>query len=162
MANLRFFLCFLLLVNISYQINIENSFIDGVYDKIVCVLKGLSAEGKCPVILMDKKEKVIELVNYIIETGINNINPWELYMKSMEIHENMLEYCDPLTLISKVVQFQDYDSRRSLIEQAGRNIVERYIEVFDCGKQFLKIRGIEGKLEVIGKMISIILDFSLT
>ena len=111
---------------------------------------------------MDKKEKVIELVNYIIETGINNINPWELYMKSMEIHENMLEYCDPLTLISKVVQFQDYDSRRSLIEQAGRNIVERYIEVFDCGKQFLKIRGIDGKLEVIGKMISIILDFSLT
>ena len=162
MTNLRFFLCFLLLVNISYQIDIDNSFINGVYDKIVCLLKGLSSEGKCPAILMNNKEKVIKLVNYIITTGINNINYFDIYMQSMEIDENMLDYCDPLTLISKVVQFQDYDSRRHLIEEAGSNIMKKYNEIYDCGKNFLKIRGIDGKLEVIGKLISIIMDFSLT
>ena len=75
----------------------------------------------------------------------------------LEYYIYLLKYNHQIMLL--FAPFIDYNSRVERIKTFGNNIQNNIDKFFDASSKFVKTRGLDGKLLLIGQILSAVTDF---
>ena len=170
MNKFRFLLCILLLFNISNEIDVEKEIIEAIYDKVILIFKGMSDSNKMECytnFAFEKREPILDLISKIIieyqenpsQTFSEIISKYYLTI-FFTLGGEFLQNCLDL-FINLYANFYDDEKRIDLIEQFGNNIYINKDLFFDASSNFVKVRGIDEKIVLIGIIIRAITNITL-
>ena len=167
MNRLAFFICLILLVNLSSNSELDKKVYGTIYDKAILLIKGMSdsKESKCYNIFKDEKDIlldfIMELIPYIQTQSMEEILPYILLeMQTLidQLPSNFSEDCKIVKLIQLIYDFINYNTRIERIQTFGTNILKNIDKFFDGSSKFVKTRGFDGKLLLIGQILSAVTD----
>ena len=171
MKKFGFLLSLLLIIEISKEIEISPEIMEIIYDKITLVIKGMttSEKGECYNMLIneDNKKFILSIIPKII-SEISQAQPGQEIFIILnyipEIIQNLnytfLEYCQIENFIYFYTAIQNYESRVKKVEEVGRSIIENNQTFFEGTSQLVKTRGIDGKIVLLGKIISAVTNIT--
>ena len=148
----------LLIVNFSQEdeikVNDEN-----IYDLVVNVIKGLSAndEGLCANVLKKNKKTILIIIRSVIEDLKLDKGLFDVissYIVGLLSIENASTDCRVLSLISS---FKNLISVKG-IRGIGDRISEKAETLYDYFQKLKSAKGLDNKLVYVGKCLKIILD----
>ena len=167
MNKFSFLTYVLLSLTLTIQVEKNSNFVETLYDKSILIIKGMSEQNyTCYNTFVSNKTEILPVVNKIINLFQNPSSfpsPIEigLILASLgEVYDEIRENCDLDYLLGILLKFYDDENRIKLIEQYGKNIVNN-IELFYSGSSnFVKERGIDAKLALVGKITRAITNFT--
>ena len=153
---LVFFL--LLIVNFSQEDEINVNY-ENIYDLVVNVIKGLSAndEGLCANVFIKNKDTMLSVVRSVIEElkkGKGLMDVIGGYAIQLLGVENLLSDCRVFSLISSVKDLLSVEG----IKAIGDRISEKADTLYDYFQKLKSAKGLDNKLVYVGKCLKIILD----
>ncbi len=169
MNRFAFFISLILLVNLSSNFEFDKKVYGTIYDKAILLIKGMSdsKEPQCYNTFRDKKDILLdfflELIPYI-QTHSEEISLsyifslfYSLVRKGLPM--TFLDDCKIVPLYGIYEDFIDYNTRVERIQTFGKNIQNNIDKFFDASSKFVKTRGLDGKLLLIGQILSAVTDF---
>ena len=162
------FICVLLSLKITIQFELAENVIGTIYDKAIVILKGMSENNySCYDILENNKTLILPVVMEIISLYKKNPGSIVDFNKLIELMAGMgdlgyelIEDCDILKLYHLYLDLNDDEKRITIVEQFGRNITENINLLYYGSSNFVKVRGIDSKLELLGKIIRAITNIT--
>ena len=150
-------LCFL--IAFTYQQDID---IDKIYDKIVIVFKGMASsdEYKCANTLAKSKGAMVEIINNIIKDlkdGKKITDVLMSYIGKIMAIDGFMENCKVIQLGTKIMSLANEKGLKDL----GYNIIEHAADIVNYFKQIVQASTLDDKLLIIGKLISVVIDFQV-
>ena len=169
MNRFVFFISLVLLVNLSSNLELDKKVYGTIYDKVILLIKGMSdsKEPQCYNTFRDKKDILLdfflELIPYIQthseEISLSYIFSLFSSLVRKGLPMTFLDDCKIVPLYGIYEDFIDYNSRVERIKTFGNNIQNNIDKFFDASSKFVKTRGIDGKLLLIGQILSAVTDF---
>ena len=171
MKKFGFFFSLLLIINLSKEIEISPEIMEIIYDKITLVIKGMttSEEEECYNMLKNEDNKNF-LLNIILKiiSEISQAQPGqEISIISKYIQEiiqklggSFITYCQIEKFLTFYIAIQYYNNRVEELDKVGNNIKRNNQTFFDGTSQLVKTRGTDGKIVLLGKIISAVLDIT--
>ena len=162
------FICVLLSLKITIQFELAENVIGTIYDKAIVILKGMSEKNfSCYNILENNKTLILPVVMEIISLYQKNPGSIVDFNKLIELIANMgdlgyelIKICDIVKLYHLYLDLNDDEERITIVEQFGRNIIENINLFYYGSSNFVKVRGIDSKLELLGKVIRAITNIT--
>ena len=84
----------------------------------------------------------------------------ELIANMGDLGYELIKICDIVKLYHLYLDLNDDEERITIVEQFGRNITENINLLYYGSSNFVKVRGIESKLELLGKIIRAITNIT--
>ena len=169
MNRFAFFISLILLVNLSSNFEFDNKVYGTIYDKAILLIKGMSdsKEPQCYNTFRDKKDILLdfflELIPYIQthseEISLSYIFSLFSSLVRKGLPMTFLDDCKIVPLYGIYEDFIDYNTRVERIQTFGKNIQNNIDKFFDASSKFVKTRGLDGKLLLIGQILSAVTDF---
>ena len=168
MNKFRIVCILLLITNVSSKIRTYDDFINVLYDKLLLVIEGMSAEGQYKCYNSFKENKVIfsnmlkdifnstdfdDAINIIIKDCLE-IDPILL----LDIYAN----CHIDKLLTFITNYKIKEERIKIIKRIGNNI-ENNAEEFQKGSNgVVRKKAINDKIRHVGKIISAIFNIKFS
>ena len=169
MNKFVFFISLVLLVNLSSNLELDKKVYGTIYDKVILLIKGMSdsKEPQCYNTFRDKKDILLdfflELIPYIQthseEISLSYIFSLFSSLVRKGLPMTFLDDCKIVPLYGIYEDFIDYNTRVERIQTFGKNIQNNIDKFFDASSKFVKTRGLDGKLLLIGQILSAVTDF---
>ena len=169
MNRFAFFISLILLVNLSSNFEFDKKVYGTIYDKAILLIKGMSdsKESQCYNTFRDKKDILLdfflELIPYIQthseEISLSYIFSLFSSLVRKGLPMTFLDDCKIVPLYGIYEDFIDYNTRVERIQAFGKNIQNNIDKFFDASSKFVKTRGLDGKLLLIGQILSAVTDF---
>ena len=169
MNRFVFFISLVLLVNLSSNLELDKKVYGTIYDKVILLIKGMSdsKEPQCYNTFRDKKDILLdfflELIPYIQthseEISLSKIFSLFYSLVRKGLPMTFLDDCKIVPLYGIYEDFIDYNTRVERIQTFGKNIQNNIDKFFDASSKFVKTRGLDGKLLLIGQILSAVTDF---
>ena len=169
MNRFAFFISLILLVNLSSNFEFDKKVYGTIYDKAILLIKGMSdsKESQCYNTFRDKKDILLdfflELIPYIQthseEISLSYIFKLFSSLVRKGLPMTFLDDCKIVPLYGIYEDFIDYNTRVERIQTFGKNIQNNIDKFFDASSKFVKTRGLDGKLLLIGQILSAVTDF---
>ena len=137
--------------------------IEAIYDKVIMILKGMSEtdESKCyEVYNYEKREFVLNTTTQIISEIQQGKSIEIIILQHFGEINTQLGNCI-ISFYNLFLKFYDDKERINLIGDFGSNILEKNESFYNASSKFVKERGIDKKLVIIGKIISVITNTTL-
>ena len=160
MNRFAFFISLILLVNLSSNFEFDKKVYGTIYDKAILLIKGMSdsKEPQCYNTFRDKKDILLdfflELIPYIQthseEISLSYIFSLFSSLVRKGLPMTFLDDCKIVPLYGIYEDFIDYNTRVERIQTFGKNIQNNIDKFFDASSKFVKTRGLDGKLLLIG------------
>ena len=159
-------LLLILVLNTSSVISIDQKLIENIFDKVMIILEGMTEpeakEKKCINYLIKNKPSILNLAVQILPV-IDNIaivsqKMLEFIGKNPSAISVFYSSCAAERFIELYNKSIDDKKRIYLIEEIGERVKKRVDEFHEASSNFVKVRGIDGKLILLGKIISIFFD----
>ena len=168
MNRFVFFISLVLLVNLSSNLELDKKVYGTIYDKVILLIKGMSdsKEPQCYNTFRDKKDILLDfLLEFIpyIQTHSEEINILYILSQisslvSKGLPNSFWEDCKIGILYGIYEEFINYNKRIELIQTFGIKIQNNIDKFFDASSKFVKTRGFDGKLILIGQILSAVTD----
>ena len=168
MNKFRIVCILLLITNVSSKIRTYDDFINVLYDKLLLIIEGMSAEGQYKCYNSFKENKVIfsnmlkdifnstdfdDAINIIIKDCLE-IDPILL----LDIYAN----CHIDKLLTFITNYKIKEERIKIIKRIGNNI-ENNAEEFQKGSNgVVRKKAINDKIRHVGKIISAIFNIKFS
>ena len=170
MNKFGIFLILLLTIEISTEIDLDDKTMEGIYDKLLLIIQGMSIneKGNCLTLLTEKKDKFIVIFNKLISAFLNgeelkgligDIINFTLEIKDKTTLNND---CHIMKLFNLYTSFKNDNARIKFFEDMGTNISKNSTIIQKEGSRFVFKRGINEKIVLIGKMARPILNITMT
>ena len=160
----------ILVINASNAISIDQNFMENLYDKIMVILEGVTDpkanEKECINFLVKNKPDILNLVIQILPVieDIYNVSliMAEFISKYPLAEQILFSHCDGDRFIYLYSYSIDDELRINLIAEIGNYIKQNVDEFHEASSNFVNVRGIDGKLILLGKIISIMFNIKFT
>ena len=161
----------ILAINESNVISIDQKLMETLYDKAMLILEGMTnsttKEKNCVVYLVQNKEIILNFSLQIIaafqkdEDIINLI--WN-YIGNLpgESWNILVNHCHINEIIALYGRCMDDEERIKLIEDIGYATKSNVDLFYEGSSNFVKVRGLDGKLVLFGKVVSSFFNLTLT
>jgi hypothetical protein len=168
MKKLRLFFFVLFIINFSEVIEIDQRIYEGIYDKAILIVKGMTddsdplKEPLCYNTLKNGKDKFLPIFLGIIDKCKNGIDYTCLWSIIPAFEDDFLNDCKVYDIVTALVSYIPFDSKNNkirLIRDIGNNTQINKQLFFEGSSNFVKVRGIDGKLVLVGKVFSAMLNF---
>ena len=169
MNRFAFFISLILLINLSSNLELDKKVYGTIYDKAILLIKGMtdSKEPQCYNTFRDKKDILLDfLLEFIpyLQTHSEDINIYYIFsliysLESKGLPSTFWVDCKIDILYDIYEDFINYNKRVERIQTFGINIQNNIDKFFDASSKFVKTRGLDGKLILIGQILSAITDF---
>ena len=161
MNKFSIFFCLLFLINVSNQIQIEQIISPIIYDKLLLIIKGMSNPDKqnCYTITKNYKDGILASISEI-SPGQSFFDIFQIFMRflPLSVTTSLLSDCKVLYLLNLYEDFSNDDKRIELVETLGGNINRNSLQFFEGSSNFVKVRGLDAKLVLLGKVLGAITD----
>ena len=171
MKKFGFLLSLLLIIEISKEIEIGPEIMETIYDKIALITKGMNStsEQKCYNCLIKEENKkfILNTIMQIIsEIQTNPEDQIAIIIKYVlpligNPQLNLEENCHISKLWEFYVNLQDFNSRVKIVDKVGESIQENVDKFYKGTSQLVKTRGIDGKIVLLGNIVSATLNITL-
>ena len=172
MNKFGIFLILLLTIEISTEIDLDDKTMEGIYDKLLLIIQGMSIneKGNCLTLLTEKKENFIVIFNKLISAFLNGeelkglIGDIINFIVSLGIKDytTLDNDCHIMKLFNLYTSFKNDNTRIKFFEDMGTNISKNSTIIQKEGSRFVFKRGINEKIVLIGKMARPILNITMT
>ena len=161
----------ILTINISTVISIEQKLMETLYDKAMLILEGMTnstvEEKKCVGVLAKNKAAILNLSIQIIEAFKKGDNIKILilnYLGQIPAADVIiiLENCHIWDIYDLYDRCMKDDERIKLIEDIGYGTKHNVDLFYEGSSNFVKVRGLDGKLVLFGKIVSSFFNLTLT
>ena len=173
MNRFAFFISLIILINLSSNLELDKKVYEVIYDKALLVIKGMTTSESylCYNICKDNKDALLDFILDFIpllksipeDAEIDQIIGMIYSIIKPGFPYASLYNCQVNDLIEFYLRFRNYNDRIELIKEFGTNIKTNNKEFYEGSSNFVKVRGIDGKLILVGKILSAItgLHFNL-
>ena len=167
--NKFFFLIHILLsFNIAFQIELNENILGTIYDKSIIIIKGMSEnELLCYDTLANNKTVILPVVMELITAIKENQGQlpsedkiFKIISKLGDVGNKLFEYCNLIGLYFFYTNLSDDELRIGIVNNFGVNIGKNADLFLEASTNFVKKRGIDAKLELLGKIIRAITNIS--
>ena len=169
-------LILLLTIDISIEITIDEEVMDGIYDKLLLIIQGMTVneKGECLNLLTNKKKTFIKLFNEIITSFLNGDDLSNIFdnlinlirlLPGLDIFKDvpiLLYNCHMNDMMKIQDGFKDDNERVKIFQRMGKCIHDNSTIIQKEGSRFVFKRGIDEKIILIGKMARPILNITMT
>ena len=156
MNKFSIFFCLLFLINVSNQSQIEQIISPIIYDKVLLIIKGMSNSGEqnCYNLCKMYKEGILASIS-AISPGDNYGKIFLILLRFLpkDIPISLLTSCKIANIYQLYNEFSDDDTRINLVEKLGKNIKDNCEQFFEGSSNFVKVRGLDAKLVLLGKVL---------
>ena len=155
--------CFLIIINLTNELSnnsTDNYTNEIIYDYLVALLKGMSKgnEGKCSNAFIENKAsligEIIGLIDAALEADLSNALG-HLYLISTLVEKE----CDITSITLLMIKL--YDIKKDFIKVIGLRAMKNAKCLEDNMNNFLEIKPMNEKLQIIGKILSILLKINV-
>ena len=155
--------CFLIIINLTNELSnnsTDNYTNEIIYDYLVDLLKGMSKgnEGKCANAFIEKKAsligEIVGLIEAALEADLSNALG-HLYLISTLVEKE----CDITSIILLMIKLNDI--KKDFIKVIGLRAMKNAKCLEDNMNNFLEIKPMNEKLQIIGKILSILLKINV-
>ncbi len=155
--------CFLIIINLTNELSnnsTDNYTNEIIYDYLVALLKGMSKgnEGKCANAFIENKAsligEIIGLIDAALEADLSNALG-HLYLISTLVEKE----CDITSIILLMIKLNDI--KKDFIKVIGLRAMKNAKCLEDNMNNFLEIKPMNEKLQIIGKILSILLKINV-
>ena len=155
---LIFFLCFTTFFTESDVLPFS---IESIYDVLVGILKGMSKTGvsECGIFFQNKKTKLLPIIDEIIKKFISGVDFDDIlreYGLKIITMKGLARNCTILKALPIIEKFTSVEGTKEI----GHTINITGEAIYDNIQTYKKCSNSEEKNIIIGKIISIIIDFS--
>ena len=162
------FLTYLLLsLTITVQIEMNGNILDIIYDKAIIIIKGMSEQSHvCYDTLANNKTVILPALIELITLFQNQsriIDPddlVEILSKLGDISGKLVLYCNAISLYNLFKNSRDDEKRIDVIKTFGENILHNNQSFYDGSSNFIRERGLDAKLRILGKIIRAITNIN--
>ena len=153
---LIFFLCFTTFLTKSVTLSIES-----IYDSLVGILKGMSKSGiaECATYFIDKKSELLPIIDEIIVKFMSGVDLDDIlreYGLKIISMKGLARSCTLLKALPIVEKFTSVEGAKEI----GDSIRTENVAIYNNIQTYRKSDDSEQKNIIIGKIISIIIDFA--
>ena len=173
MNQFAFFISLIILFNLSSNLELDRKVYEILYDKAILVIKGMTTSESylCYNTCKDNKDALLDFILDLIpllkslpeDTPEYKILDMIYSIIKPDFPYIFLDNCQVYDLIRLFSRFRNYNDRIGLIKEFGTNIKTNNKEFYEGSSNFVKVRGIDGKLILVGKILSAVtgLHFNL-
>mgnify|MGYP006916146278 FL=1 len=161
----------ILAINVSKVISLEQSLVETIYDKVMLIVEGMTnstaKEKECVNVLVKNKVNIINLSIKIIDAFKKGDNIYILIMNNLDkftiVDLTILaNHCRVLELYKLYERCMDDEKRITLIGDIGENTKHNVDLFYEGSSNFVKVRGLDGKLVLLGKIVSSFFNLTFT
>ena len=163
-------LLIILVINASNAISMDQNFMENIYDKIMVILEGVTDpkanKKECVNFLIKNKPNILNLAIQVIPVIEDSDKVTQImadfiikYPSALSI---LISNCDGLRFKELYRYSIDDELRIDLIAEIGNYIKQNVDEFNEASSNFVNVRGIDGKLILLGKIISIMFNIKFT
>ena len=173
MNRFAFFISLIILFNLSSNLDLDKKFYEFLYDKAILIIKGMTIleDYSCYNTCKDKKDILLDVIMELIPLLKNlpeDTPAFQILAMISSIIETKQDFpytflydCKVYDLAVFYQRFRNYNERIELIKEFGINIKNNNKEFYEGGSNFVKVRGIDGKLILVGKILSAVTGLHL-
>ena len=166
--NKIFLLSYLLFfLTITVEFEVDDNILGTFYDKSIMIIKGMSENYSCYNMLVDNKTvilpSIIDLIALIQKNngsipGLQDL--WPIIVRLGGLAIELVNACNISYLSPFYTNLTKDEERIKIFEDFGFNIVQNVDLFYNGSSNFVKERGIDAKLALLGKIIRATTNFT--